>query len=60
MASLLEQVATVIRRVIGVPDYDAYVQHATRCHPEAAPMSREAFAKDALTRRYNTPGNRCC
>ena len=60
MAALVERIARVIRRVIGVPDYEVYVSHARRCHPGAPVMTREAFAADALARRYNQPGNRCC
>ena len=54
------RIAQVIRRVIGAPDYDAYVAHVRRCHPGEHALSREAFARDVLTRRYETPGNRCC
>ncbi len=60
MADIVERIAHVIRRVIGVPDYDTYLVYANRRHPGEAPMSREAFAKDALARRYSQPGNRCC
>jgi uncharacterized short protein YbdD (DUF466 family) len=60
VAAFVERIAHVIRRVIGVPDYETYLVHARRCHPGEAPMTPEAFAKDALARRYNQPGNRCC
>ncbi|MEO7455373.1 MAG: YbdD/YjiX family protein [Gemmatimonadaceae bacterium] len=59
-ARLVERIARVIRRVIGVPDYELYLRHARRCHPADAPMSPEAFAADALARRYERPGSRCC
>ena len=60
MAQIVDRIVRVVRRVIGVPDYERYVAHLHRCHPEQVPMSREAFARDALERRYNTPGSRCC
>jgi uncharacterized short protein YbdD (DUF466 family) len=53
-------IARVIRRIIGVPDYERYLEHTQKCHPEQAPLTREEFARDALTRRYSQPGNRCC
>jgi Uncharacterized small protein len=53
-------VARVLRRIIGVPDYDVYVAHMRTCHPDFKPMSEEAFARDALVRRHERPGNRCC
>lgn len=57
------QVATLaqmIRRVVGAPDYDTYIAHATRRDPGMVPLTREAFARDALARRYDRPGSRCC
>ncbi|MES2179723.1 MAG: YbdD/YjiX family protein [Gemmatimonadota bacterium] len=56
----LARVAAIIRRIIGVPDYDAYLAHARKCHPERAPMTNAEFQRDTLVRRYSTPGNRCC
>ena len=49
-----------MRRIIGAPDYERYLAHVLKCHPTESPLSREAFARDALARRYNQPGNRCC
>ena len=60
VADLVARMARVLRRVIGAPDYAAYVAHVRRAHPGTAPMSREAFARDALARRYDRPGSRCC
>jgi uncharacterized short protein YbdD (DUF466 family) len=56
----LARAACVIRRVIGVPDYERYVAHVRSAHPELTPLSREDFARDALARRYDRPGSRCC
>jgi uncharacterized short protein YbdD (DUF466 family) len=53
-------VASVVRRIIGVPDYEVYVAHQRSCHPGDEPITREAFAREALARRYERPGNRCC
>ena len=60
LIAFAERVARVIRRVIGVPDYARYVAHQRAAHPECTPLSEQEFARDALTRRYNTPGSRCC
>ena len=56
----LARIGEVIRRVIGAPDYERYLAHQRRCHQGEPPLTREAFAQDALARRYNQPGNRCC
>lgn len=56
----LERAAHVIRRVIGAPDYERYLAHVGRAHPDEVPLSRDAFARDVLARRYERPGSRCC
>jgi uncharacterized short protein YbdD (DUF466 family) len=52
--------AHVVRRIIGVPDYDRYVAHMRLHHPAAAPMAREEFIRQRLIDRYDKPGSRCC
>jgi uncharacterized short protein YbdD (DUF466 family) len=56
----LERVACVIRRVIGVPDYDRYVAHLLAHHPDERPMAREEFIRERQVDRYSRPGSRCC
>lgn len=56
----VERVAKVIRRIIGVPDYDAYLAHVNAHHPGCTPMSREEFTQQRMNDRYSRPGNRCC
>ena len=63
MSALLafaHRAASVLRCVIGAPDYERYLAHVTRRHPGTPPLSREEFARDALSRRYDRPGSRCC
>ena len=55
-----QHAGAVIRRIIGAPDYDRYLLHVTRRHPGTTPLTREEFARDALARRYDRPGSRCC
>ncbi|MDP1892024.1 MAG: YbdD/YjiX family protein [Gemmatimonadaceae bacterium] len=52
--------AAVIRRIIGVPDYEAYVAHVRAHHPEQEPMSERDFHREQLAARYSRPGSRCC
>lgn len=51
------------RLMVGVPDYDAYVQHMRLTHPEQTPMSYEEFFRECQEARYGgadgRPG-RCC
>ena len=48
------------RLAIGLPDYDAYVAHVRERHPDAVPMTREAFAIDRMQARYGRGRSRCC
>jgi len=50
----------VIRRIIGVPDYEVYLAHVAECHPGTRPLTKEEFAKDRLEAKYSRPGQRCC
>jgi uncharacterized short protein YbdD (DUF466 family) len=56
----VEKVASVVRRIIGVPDYDVYLKQHVRCSPGVAPLSREEFDNQRLYDKYNRPGQRCC
>ena len=60
LADQVRKVAKVVRTIIGVPDYERYVEHVRECHPDRTPMSRDEFAKSRMDARYNQPGNRCC
>jgi uncharacterized short protein YbdD (DUF466 family) len=56
----VERVASVVRRIIGVPDYDRYVAHLRIHHPEATPMCRRDFERQRIQDKYSRPGGRCC
>ena len=48
------------RRMIGVPDYAAYLRHSRERHPGRAPMSYADFFARAQAARYRGTGGRCC
>jgi uncharacterized short protein YbdD (DUF466 family) len=56
----LGRAAVVVRRVIGVPDYDNYLAHMRERHPDVTPMIRERFMATQLAARFEKPGARCC
>jgi uncharacterized short protein YbdD (DUF466 family) len=58
--SVARRVAAVIRRIIGVPDYAAYVAHMRADHPDQEPLAEAEFQRERLAARYSQPGNRCC
>ena len=50
----------LLRRIAGMPDYRAYVEHLRRCHPERAlPTEREYF-EQYVAARYGDGPTRCC
>jgi uncharacterized short protein YbdD (DUF466 family) len=56
----LTALATLLRRLAGMPDYAAYVEHARRCHPDAPLLSERDFFRDYLRARYADGPSRCC
>jgi uncharacterized short protein YbdD (DUF466 family) len=60
MWARLERVLRVVRRVAGMPDYAAHVEHLRRCHPERPVPSRRQFYDDYLRARYADGPTRCC
>jgi uncharacterized short protein YbdD (DUF466 family) len=48
------------RLMIGVPDYDTYVEHMRRNHPEREVMTYARFFDERLQARYRKGGGRCC
>ena len=49
-----------VRRIIGAPDYEVYLAHHRRAHPDATPMTEKEFFRFAIERRYSRAGPRCC
>jgi uncharacterized short protein YbdD (DUF466 family) len=56
----IERAACVVRRIIGVPDYERYVAHVRAHHPNTEPLTEEEFIRQRLADRYSRPGTRCC
>ena len=56
----IERAGGVLRRIIGVPDYDRYLAHMRASHAGERALTRDEFAHERLCDRYNRPGTRCC
>lgn len=54
------RLAAVVRRMIGVPDYETYLRHMRDRYPECTPIDRKTFERERLTARYKATGSRCC
>ena len=50
----------VLRRIIGVPDYDLYVAHMRVHHPACDVLSHDDFLRERMADKYSRPGSRCC
>ena len=49
--------------MVGLPDYDTYVEHMRATHPEQTPMTYEEFFRERQDARYgggNGKVGRCC
>jgi uncharacterized short protein YbdD (DUF466 family) len=49
-----------LRRMLGMPDYGAYVAHLRACHPDRAVPSEREFYDDYVRTRYGDGPTRCC
>jgi uncharacterized short protein YbdD (DUF466 family) len=51
------------RLMVGFPDYDTYVEHVKRIHPDRAVMTYPEFFRERQLARYGANGAkgfRCC
>ena len=55
-------VRQTLRLMVGVPDYDTYVEHRKTRHPDEPIMSSEEFFRERQEARYGAKGKigRCC
>ncbi len=56
----LSGLLSAVRRIAGMPDYDAHVAHLRRCHPERAVPGEREFFEEYLRARYGDGPTRCC
>jgi len=60
LARMLRRISSAVRAVAGMPDYEAYVAHLGRCHPERPVPSERLFYDEFVERRYGDGPTRCC
>ena len=56
----LAKAAWYVREVMGEGDYDRYLAHHRRNHPDRPPLSRRDFERRRMDERERNPGVRCC
>ena len=61
VAAILRGIAETGRLMVGVPSYQAYVEHMAAAHPDAPMMSEATFFRNRQEARYGgRNGGRCC
>jgi uncharacterized short protein YbdD (DUF466 family) len=58
--TVLARVRWVLLRVIGAPDYEAYVRRLWEKSPGALPIPRARFEQERVEARHQRIGGRCC
>jgi uncharacterized short protein YbdD (DUF466 family) len=59
-ASVPARIAALLRRVAGMPDYDAHVDHLRKRHPATPIPTRRQFYEEFIGSRYADGPTRCC
>jgi uncharacterized short protein YbdD (DUF466 family) len=49
-----------MRLMVGLPEYDTYLAHMERNHPDQPAMSYEEFFKERQEARYGSGKSGCC
>jgi uncharacterized short protein YbdD (DUF466 family) len=57
---LLQRVLRAVRRVAGMPDYAAHVEHLQRFHPGCPIPSERDYFDQFVRTRYGDGATRCC
>ncbi|MDO6387683.1 MULTISPECIES: YbdD/YjiX family protein [Uliginosibacterium] len=60
LAKMGEYLGHTARMMVGLPDYDSYVQHTRLKHPERTPMTYEEFFRERQEARYGGGAGKCC
>ncbi len=59
-AHVMARIGFFLRRIAGMPDYDAYLEHL-RCHHPDHPVPTECeFYEEFVRNRYEDGPTRCC
>jgi uncharacterized short protein YbdD (DUF466 family) len=60
ITSMLTRTASLVRAVLGVPDYERYLGHMRSAHPGDRVMTETEFLHTRMDDRYNKAGSKCC
>jgi uncharacterized short protein YbdD (DUF466 family) len=54
------RIVATLRRIAGMPDYEAYLEHLRAHHPECSLPSEREYYDLYLSGRYGNGTTRCC
>ena len=57
---LAPRIVKTVRAVFGMPDYEAYIEHMRRRHPDRPVPSERDFYDEFVRNRYGDGPTRCC
>jgi uncharacterized short protein YbdD (DUF466 family) len=57
---LRSHVPSFLRRLAGMPDYAAHLEHLRQCHPGQPIPTERQFYEEFLRTRYADGPTRCC
>ena len=60
IARRLRSLVKACRIIVGIPDYESYLEHMRAHHPGAPVLDARAFHAQAIDRKYAKKGARCC
>lgn len=54
-------VCAYLNEIAGVPNYERYLEHVRKHHPEVTPLSEAEFYRQAIDEKYSSKTvRRCC
>ena len=56
----IRRALSVVRRIAGMPDYSAHVEHLRRHHPDRPVPTERQFYDEFTRARYSDGPTRCC
>lgn len=54
------RIASAVRRLAGMPDYHAHLEHLRQFHPDCTVPSEREFFEEFVRARYGDGPTRCC
>ena len=60
LRTIPHRAGSLLRAIVGAPDYGRYLAHMRQAHPGDRVMSETEFIHKRMNDRYNRAGSKCC